>query len=613
VALAICAAAGCSGPSSPGSNGREVAVRIDDVVYGRTQVVPGSTVLYPRAWFGDDVRFVLHGKLSGGVPPTSRTHAAAVVEVPRDARLEFSYGVDGKPGAPPVTFRVTAARSGSPRVVFEVTATPGDAKPAWKDATVDLSGWQGSVELRFTTSEAAAGATPDAPTAAYFTAPIITVPVRDSAPRNLILVSLDTLRADHLGVYGYERPTSPNIDRIFSHDGVVVDRVLTQASATPQAHVALLTGMNPTTALQAVPGAIKRVQDWVVTLAEVLSRRGYQTAAFTEDGMLIWGAGFQRGFDVYHESKHVASSSAPAGIIEETFGRGLAWLEAHRDERFFLFLHTYQVHDPYLSPPDYQGHFPTPPDAEIRQHEIDAYDRAILYTDDWVRALLERVDALGLGGRTMVAVTADHGEEFGEHGWRRHGTHLTSEILHVPLLLRGAPGLAPGSRRAGPMALVDVMPTFLDLLGVPIPDQCEGRSLAAHLRTGEPPTPAAMFAESHATYAPTYDGFDSSWHPPGYALTRWPYRLVRVRTEDGARYELFDLDADPGERKNLYDERRAAVEPDRAALEGYEAGCKARQDALALRLTGKPLVQGPAGVPVDPAVAEKLKALGYVQ
>jgi arylsulfatase A-like enzyme len=605
LALALCAGAGCARPDEPSTSPRrEVAVRLSDVLNASTRAVPGGTADYPRATLGDDIRVVLDARPSGAAPPTSRAHASVNVDVPAHARLEIGYGTDGTAA---VSFRVTARRWGLPAEVFAATVPQGGGA-GWREASVDLGAWAGRVALRFTTS-AAIGAT----AAAYFADPVLTAPAAGAPARGLVLVSLDTLRADHLGLYGYGRATSPNLDRIFSTAGVVVDRVLTQATDTFNGHMALMTGMNPTTALRRRTGQLSRQLDWVTTLAEVLRGRGYRTAAFTEDAMMIAPSGFQRGFEVYHETKAIAAAGAQRGTIEDTFARGLDWLEHHRDDPFFLFLHTYQVHDPYLSPAAYADRFPTPPGASEPQLEIDRYDRAIAYTDEQVRAALERLDALGLADRTLLVVTADHGEEFGEHGGRRHGAHLTSEVLHVPLLFRGAPGLTPGTRRSGPMGLLDVMPTLLGLLGVDTPAQCEGRSMVAHLRTGDAPEPVALFSESHAPYSPTYEGSDPSWEAPGFASTRWPHRLVRLRTPGGARYELYDLDQDPGEHHDLEAEIGASLTEQHARLEAYEASSLGLQNALALRFTGRPEPGAPAAVAVDPAAAAKLKALGYVQ
>src|SRR6185369_1319521 len=158
------------------------------------------------------------------------------------------------------------------------------------------------------------------------------------------------------------------------------------------------------------------------------------------------------------------------------------WLDAHRNERFFLFVHTYQVHDPYTPPPAYHDMFATGAEAESPRETLDRYEAEVRYTDDQLAALWRVVERLGLADDTIVIVTSDHGEEFGEHGLLRHGTDLYDETLLVPLVMR-APGIVPrGLRVDAQIGLIDVLPTLLELLDVPVPAKVQGRSVVAFLR-----------------------------------------------------------------------------------------------------------------------------------
>jgi arylsulfatase A-like enzyme len=184
---------------------------------------------------------------------------------------------------------------------------------------------------------------------------------------------------------------------------------------------------------------------------------------------------------------------------------------------------------------------------------MDAYDAEIAYTDSEVARLLKAIDRALPADDTILIVLSDHGEEFGEHGRRYHGGTLANETLRVPLMLR-APGRLPaGQRRTGPVGLVDLVPTLLELLDIEEPYPLQGRSVLAHLRHDQalPTTPLYSVADSPFTM--TYKGVDKSWQPPARAVTLWPDRLLSEKKDDGRRYWLFDLSSDPGQTKDLYE------------------------------------------------------------
>ena len=586
--LLTTAAGGCR----RGLEGREVALRFADALYAKTARVADSTAAYPRTGLEDEMRVVLRRPESGTIRLPLPLRPA------RAARLEFAYGSAG--GA--ADFKVKTLSPQRSETVLDVSLNSDDS--GWHQATVELQGWEEHIELT--------SSVPDA----FFSAPLITRPASKPRPRNLILVSLDTLRADRLGIYGYRRNSSPRMDSIFSTSGLVVENVVSQAPTTLNSHMAMFTGMRPTTAFTPrVKGRFAKQHGWVLNLAEVMRAQGYRTASFTENAWVVGFLGFARGFESYYEKKSIEGIFSTKGHIEDTFSRGLEWMERHRDQAFFLFLHTYQVHSPYTPPPSYRGIFPSPATAGRPKRESDLYDREIRYTDEQVGRLLDGVRELGLDDDTLVVITSDHGEEFGEHGGREHGAHMNSEVLHVPLLMK-APGLlAAGARRKGPMALYDLMPTVLELLDVDIPLQVDGRSFAAYLLDkGEAPA-EAIFSEAWAPASYTYDGVDESWRPPAFTVTFWPYRLSRYRSGDGTRYTLYDLEKDPGETRNLYTETgEDLLGPRRRSLDGYEKDCLSRQQALRLHLTGRltefPLAPAPV---IDKARREKLEALGYLQ
>jgi len=434
------------------------------------------------------------------------------------------------------------------------------------------------------------------------------------APRgpNLLLVSIDTLRADHLGAYGYTLPTSPVIDRRLAAEGVTFEEVYSQSPKTTPSHMTLLTSLYPSVhgieMWQAgTPGQVLNPR--VHTLAEVLKDAGYATAAFTGGANLDRSRGFNQGFDLYKQNDQLA--------------RARRWLGAHRGRKFFLFFHTYAVHDPYVPPPDLVAAFA--PDyrgpvldalARLRagkggwwdRHRlfwksVDAanprdvefvarlYDAAIRDMDgSWMAPLLDELDALGLSDRTLVVFTGDHGEAFGEHGVFLHDD-LYRGTLRVPLILRLPDRLPAGRRVAAPAALIDVMPTVLGLLGVPAPPAVEGRNLA----------PLALAAEPD----PGAGDVVSEYSQPESGRIYETLRRGRLTyMVDAGREALFDRGADPEERTDILAAEPALAEPLRAGLARWHAAAA----PLAARL-------GPRGDGVVPSVetARRLRALGYIE
>jgi arylsulfatase A-like enzyme len=356
----------------------------------------------------------------------------------------------------------------------------------------------------------------------------------------------------------------------------------------------------------------------VHTLAEILKNAGYATGAFTGRGHVHRSRGFGQGFDVYvHDAEYRRRRRYEHSRQLE---RALQWMDEHRDRKFFLFFHTYAVHDPYVPPADVaelfdDGGYSGPvrdvvsalrsgagewedahrlfwdavdiDDPHAVRFVERLYDGAIRHMDGAVMTpLLDRVDALGLRDRTLVVFTSDHGEAFGEHGRFLHGD-LYEETLRVPLILRFPGRLDGGQRVSARVQVIDIMPTILDLVGVPTRTVMQGRSLVPVMR-GD--TERAMAASEFSAPA---DG-----------------RVFESLRSDNLSYivdrsveYLFDLDADPGEHRNLLAERRAEAEAMRSALTSWRQDC---------RRLGAEL--GPRGVGAAPSAdtLRQLRALGYV-
>jgi arylsulfatase A-like enzyme len=529
------------------------------------------------------------------LPPAEQSVHTTPVKIARGAVLAAGLGLVPAVravGGPPVEARLVARTARGDRELLRAVLDPASPETAeWREHRIPLDALEGE-SARFVFSSRAAGVGLVAP---LWGAPRILEPRPRADARNLILVSLDTLRADFVGAYGSTLPTTPSLDRLAA-EGALFTHVWTTYPSTPASHMSLMTGLHPNA--HGVIGPAHPLPADVPTLAQLLAARGWQTGAVTENGMLVAGAGFQRGFAYYRENKGASVWDA-SGQVDVTVGHGIRWLEAHRDEKFFLFLHTYQVHEPYSPPPAFDRfrtyeekgrrvEITAATPAAIRDRH--AYAGETLYTDHEVGRLLDAVATLGLADRTVVVVTSDHGEEFGEHGWKSHGRTLYEEVLRVPLILR-APGRVPAGVRVAQLAsLVDVAPTLLELLGVPAPPEMHGQSLVGSLARPDAQSARAVFAElvepgkgrrSVAARTATHKWI---WHEP-------PTRPA----------EVYDLAADPGERRNVATpERLAEGEPHRRR---YEELGRARS------LAGP----RPTPPPLDPDTERKLRALGYVE
>jgi arylsulfatase A-like enzyme len=326
------------------------------------------------------------------------------------------------------------------------------------------------------------------------------------ATRGYVLISIDTLRADHLGCYGYQRPTSPFLDQL-ARRATLFEEAYAPYPSTLVSHMSIFTGLYPREHGVLPPSSV--LSSAVETLPEVFQRHGFRTAGFTEGGFVSARFGFRRGFDVFAGRDRHGDR-----LVESTFRRGLDFVAslAPRD-RFFLFLHTYAVHTPYDAPDEYQRLFwpGDPPEDAIpasgpslsrqnmtgerpRQAVIDwlvaRYDAGIRQTDDVLRHFFAELERLGLADQVTVVITADHGEELMEHGLFNH-TQLYRETLHVPLLVVH-PDRRSAARQGGIVQLVDLAPTLYELARLKPVGRPSGASLARRLvpAAAAPPPPA---------------------------------------------------------------------------------------------------------------------------
>ena len=413
---------------------------------------------------------------------------------------------------------------------------------------------------------------------------------RSRAP--IVLITVDTLRADRLGAYGSTRGLTPAMDALAA-SGIRFDAAIAQVPLTLPSHATILTGAHPARhGVRTNDGF--RLPPSTPFLPELLQAGGYPTAAFIGGYPLNRTTGLARGFDVYDDGflREAADASAQGPVerrADEVVEAALGWLEARPPgEPFFAWLHFFDPHTPYDAP------------AAPEAPRVPPYDGEVRYTDAAIGRLVDRLTARGLLHRIVLVLTADHGESLGEHGERTHGTFLYDATIRVPLIVR-LPGAAGAGRTIGaPVETADIAPTLAAIAGTSLPEPIDGRSLL-ELIDGAPGDP------ERATYAESYYQ---------HVLLGWsPLRAIRTdrwKFVEAPRPELYDLRADPGEtgnliagRENLATALAAAlppVEPPGASASG-SAGAEA-PGANPSTGTGSPAIAG--------AAAERLRSLGYL-
>jgi choline-sulfatase len=403
------------------------------------------------------------------------------------------------------------------------------------------------------------------------------VPQATARGLNLLLVTLDTTRADRLGCYGHAAAKTRYIDRLAA-EGTRFETVIAPAPITLPSHSSILTGLYPFEHGVRNNGNFYLAEHFP-TLATVLKARGYRTGAFVSSFILDRRYGLDRGFDVYDDRMEGEYAQVVTLQAERRGDRTALALGRFIDERakepqapFFAWLHLYDPHEPYRPPRPFRDLFAQ-----------DPYDGEIAFTDAIIASVLDRLRAASLLDRTLVVVTADHGESLGEHGETTHSMFVYEGAIRVPLVV-WRPGLVPAGRVVSdPVRLVDVAPTVLELLGEQPLTAPHARSLVPLIegRSAGPPPPA--YAE---TLLPK---FYMNWAPLR-ALRDGRFKLI-----DAPRPELYDLQVDPGESRNLYAERAQTASALRQGLERLAAA----GDAMSLQT-------------LDREAMEKLAALGYI-
>ena len=441
------------------------------------------------------------------------------------------------------------AGAGLDRVELVVTARPSSGLGGWLRRRLGPPARGGALTLvrpRIRSLEAVAE-----------TAPIAAEVARGGRP-NVIIYLIDTLRADHLGVYGYPRPTSPNIDR-FAQDSVLFLDASAHSSWTRPSVVSLLTGLLPPA--HGVQGRADKLPASVRTLAEMLGEQGYETLGLVTNGNVGPTFGLDRGFSYFRHLRESTERPEMHRLSDHLNEWIFRFLDNRADDPrpFFLYAHATDPHLPYTPPEPFRRRFAAGVDPAIGQREsaraitstrggseetraalVDLYDGEIAFNDHHFGRLLADLRQRGLYDSSLIVLAADHGEEFLDHGGWEHGKTLYSEQLHVPLILKLPGGAGAGTRVATSVSQVDVLPTILDLLAIDPPAVIDGRSLLRPRSAGRPSF-AALALSGRELRSVTARG--------------WKLILDDSEFTHSEPVELYHLTTDPREERQLSRDR----------------------------------------------------------
>lgn len=398
-------------------------------------------------------------------------------------------------------------------------------------------------------------------------------------PVNVVVITVDTLRPDHLGCYGDKQIKTPNIDALAA-DGIRFERAYTSVPVTLPSHTVIFTGTYPPfSGIHDFAG--NKLGPKQPTLATVLHDQGYATGAVVASAVLDSRFGLNRGFDFYYDhfdfnrlqESNIEEMERPGNVVADV---ALDWLQKNYHNKFFLWTHFYDPHYPYRPPApfgtEYAGH---------------PYDGEIAFADQQVGRIIEFLKAKNLYQSTLIVLSGDHGESLGEHGEKTHGFFIYNATLHVPLIVHLPAGILAKTKSPKELVnLADITPTILQVLNVDVPSDVQGENLLPVMQGKASEQPRSLYAETF--------------------LPRLHFNWSELRGVETAKYhfidapkpELYDLDADPGELHNLFVEKHAVADELRARL-----------SSMVVRYSSAQQMAQETGL--DPALMERLKSLGY--
>ena len=555
------------------------------------------------------------------------------LELPAEPWLDVALGTASRG---PVGFEVSLAEGDATTRVYRETLTTAEA---WQPRRIDLSEWAGrTVDLTLGASGAPGVLT-------FWGSPVVRsgwIDQPPAEPKGVIVVLADTLRRHHLALYGHDRPNTPNLDRM-AEEGVLFRDAISQATWTKVSVPSILSSLYPTT--HQIVSFNDRLPSAAVTMAEAFQGAGFATWASSSVPFSGQLTNLHQGVEVLHEE---ASVTLPEGVSDTKTGRYFIdeltpWLERHRDVPFFAFVHAMDPHSPFRPYPPYDTlwtdgaaaerydrdleqvrphiqhpvlrRFGMPSRAEMEaagveidpylDHERAWYDASILALDAEIGRLREVLERLGRDRDTVIAFVSDHGEEFLEHGNHWHGLSVYAEMIEVPLMLHWPGGLPGGTVVDTTVQTLDMMPTLLELAGLPIPETAQGTSLAPLWAAGGPSErrlPA--IAERKTPMTDTGIVNDSFIGSDSLAIVEAEWKLIwNVRQGEGVpEHELFHRSSDPFDQNNVAADQPDVVERLRSLLERW------RETAIAARLPS----DAESAENLSAEDLERLKSLGYL-
>jgi arylsulfatase A-like enzyme len=501
----------------------------------------------------------------------------------------------------------------------------------WKPMTVDL-GFLAGERVRLSLSCDRVGkdaGPPDKLPLVCCGSPMVSAPppaAPETPARNLIFISLDTLRADRLGCYGYARPVSPFLDSL-AEKGFLFRRAYAHASYTLASHGSMFTSLYPS--VHGLQNSLSVISPKATTLTEWLAEQGWATASFNGGGMVSYNFGFHRGFDAYCQVDPLGDRFTEGKSLNKlgfsdgscaSLNRALDWITTRKEERFFLFLHTFMVHD-YMPPQElaerFDGDNPSglQPGPDVlylinrkhfgehgitREHLdffMNMYDATIRAADDMIRELFAHLEAQDLLENTLVIITSDHGEEFLEHGQVKHTQSVYEEVIHVPLIM-AVPGMERGGTISACVSQIDLLPTLLELMHLPCPEGIQGRSLLPLMR-GETEKDRFIYAE-----------VDVAKQTLRSCVIQDGWKYIKASTDEDlwfpapAEEELYFLTEDIREKENRLNAQPRKARQFKKLIDSLQTHLGMQREALS--------GGAESSQPLSPELQEMLRQQGYL-
>jgi choline-sulfatase len=586
-------------------NGESLAAAIASI-----RVAPGTLAQtateYSAPHFGElRTEIAVGGVQRRALAVRAPTTLSWYLEVPKGGKLGFGVGLSGdKQKGVKARIRITP-EGGAAKDVFSA-----DLKPEWRDEVVGLDAYVGKVVRIDMVADGQPG-----PGRVAWSTPALLVPPKDVGKpkknaKNVVVLLIDTMRARSLKAFNpNSRVKTPVLDKIAA-EGALFEAAQSPENWTKPSTASILTGLYPATHGAKTDGAM--VPKGATLLSEALKEAGFATGSFIANGYVSDKFGFKQGWDYYTNYIREKKTTDAENVFKEAGD----WVEQHKDERFFAYVHTIDPHVPYDPPEEFLGMYMKQPYAGVvsprktpdqlaeakhtppkinftsadKQYLRDLYDGEVSYHDHYLGLFVERLKKLGLYDDTVFVITADHGEEFDEHGSFGHGHSVYQELLWVPFMVR-LPGVVPaGTRIPQAVSTLGVFSTVLDAVGVPVPTQAEEKSYLPWIRGAAAPAAPVAFSDFLDDRRVVRAG-------------RWKLILR------GTNETFFDLETDPTEQKELNRAKYPVASRYTTIMLGQFLGAKDRRSWLRGGGQGQKLEKEDANI--DETLREQLKAIGY--